>query len=256
MDPYLESYWGDVHHGLIQYTRDALAPGLPEDLRARVEERVFVETEPGPGRFVVPDLHIAQVQRKASRPMEMREGSGTTVAEPEAVFEVLEEPVTEGYLEITERGGGRVVTVIEFLSPANKLGGVGQQKYVEKQQQVLQSDASLVEIDLVRAGRRVLAMPEHRIPEAAQREYLACISPGWRRTRRELYVMRLRQRLPVLPIPLRKHEKPLPLDLQSLIEQVYAAGRYDDTDYSAELDLPLSAELRAWAAKLLKTRKK
>jgi hypothetical protein len=217
-----------------------------------VEERVFLETEPGLGRFVVPDLHIGQVRRTARPAMELREGGGAAVAEPEEIFDVLEEPITEGYLEIRERGGGKVITVIEFLSPANKLGGVGQLKYVEKQQQVLQSDASLVEIDLVRTGQRVLAMPNDRIPEAALDEYLACISPGWRRTRRELYVMRLREPLPALPIPLRKTEKPLALDLQALIGQVYSAGKYDDTDYTKEPEPPMAPEQSKWAADLLK----
>src|SRR5256885_6518067 len=45
MDPYLEARWGDVHQSLITYARDALQPNLPPDLRARVEERVFVQTE-------------------------------------------------------------------------------------------------------------------------------------------------------------------------------------------------------------------
>src|SRR5438105_4713913 len=39
MDPFLEQYWGDVHHSLIQYARDTMQPQLPADLRARVEER-------------------------------------------------------------------------------------------------------------------------------------------------------------------------------------------------------------------------
>lgn len=119
MDPYLEKYWGDVHSALIIYTRDALQPGLPPDLLARVEERVFVETELGANRRIIPDVHVA---------MALREG-GTAVAEPE-VFEVLEEPITERYLEIRMRDGGKVITVIEFLGPANKSGGEGQQKYL------------------------------------------------------------------------------------------------------------------------------
>ena len=118
---------------------------------------------------------------------------------------VRDEPVTEGYIEIRQRDGGKVVTVIEFLSPANKLGGQGQQKYIEKQTEVLQSDVSLVEIDLVRRGDRVLALPEYDIPLKNRADYLACVSPGWRRSRRELYVMPLRQGLATIPIPLRKN---------------------------------------------------
>jgi hypothetical protein len=250
MDPYLERYWGDVHHRLIQYACDSLQPGLPGDLRARVEERVFLETEPNLGRLIVPDVHIAQMERTVLADSRLAEAGGIAVAEP-LVFEVRTEPVTEGYLEIRERDGGKVITVVEFLSPANKVGGVGQQKYLEKQDEVLRSDASLVEIDLLRAGHRVLALAHYDIPPAQQGQYLACISPGWRRGRRELYAMPLRLRLPVLPIPLRKNERPITLDLQALVEQAYSRGRYDDIDYRAELDPPLPAEEAAWAAQLL-----
>jgi hypothetical protein len=250
MDPYLERHWGDVHHSLIQYTRDALQPGLPADLLARVEERIYLETGPGVSRRVVPDVHVAQLHGP-SPPMALREDGGGALAEPE-VFEVLDEPITEGYLEIRERDGGKVITVIEFISPANKLGGVGQQKYLEKQEQVLRSDASLVEIDLVRTGQRVLALPNNQIPDGRQAGYLACISPGWHRTRREPYAMPFRQRLPVLPIPLGQTDRVLPLELQKLLDQAYAAGRYDVIDYCREPEPPLPPEHASWAADLLK----
>lgn len=52
-------------------------------------------------------------------------------------------------LEIVDVGSGnRVVTVIEFLSPTNKLAGPGQALYVQKQKEVLAAGASLAEIDL------------------------------------------------------------------------------------------------------------
>jgi len=251
MDPYLERYWGDVHARLIIYTSDALRPGLPADLIARAEERVFVETDGGARRRMVPDVHVAQLRRNASAPMALHDG-GTAVAEPE-VFDVLEAEITEGYLEIRERDGGKVVTVIEFLSPTNKAGGEGQRKYVEKQSQVLHSDASLVEIDLVRSGQRVLALPADQIPTQSAAAGLACISPGWKRSRRELYRMPLRQRLPVLPIPLRQHDRALQLDLQSLLGQVYEAGRYDTIDYSVPPEPPLAVEDAAWAAEVVRT---
>src|SRR3989441_1511422 len=116
-DPYLERCWGDVHHRLIQYSCDALQPGLPNDLRARVEERVFVESEPERIRQVVPDVYVSQVHHAGvGAPSVLKEGGGT-VAEPLG-FELSNPPVTEGYIEIRERGGGKVITVIEFLSPA------------------------------------------------------------------------------------------------------------------------------------------
>jgi hypothetical protein len=252
MDPYLERHWGDLHHRLIQYACDALQPALPGDLRARVEERVYLEEGPTARRSVVPDLHISQVlPLPAWATGAEPDRGGTAVAEP-LVFEIHLGPTTEGYLEIRERSGGKVVTVIEFLSPANKLGGVGQKKYQEKQDEVLRSDATLVEIDLVRAGSRVLAIPEDKIPPKHHADYLASVSLGWEEGRRLLYVMPLRERLPVLPIPLRQHERPVPLDLQALLDHAYVAGRYDDTDYSVELNPPLPAEDAAWVAELLK----
>src|SRR5437867_3551408 len=171
MDPYLERYWGDIHHRFIQYACDSLQPGLPPDLRARVEERVFLETEPDLVRMIVPDVHVSQVRGASAQASRTAQGGSAAVAEP-LVFEVHTEPVTEGYLEIRQRDGGKVITVIEFLSPANKLGGVGQQQYADKQEEVLRSDASLVEIDLVRRGHRVLALPEYDIPLKNRSDYL------------------------------------------------------------------------------------
>ena len=177
MDPYLERHWGDVHHSLIQYARDALQPRLPDDLVARVEARVYLETDTESARVIVPDVSVAELHDAPA----WGGGRDAAVAEP-VVFELQEVEVTEGYLEIRERKSGKVITVVEFLSPANKLGGVGQKKYLEKQAEVLGSDSSLVEIDLIRAGRPVLAVPLDRIPAADQEEYLGAISPGWRST--------------------------------------------------------------------------
>jgi len=252
MDPYLEQYSGDVHHGLIQYTRDLMQPELPSDLRARVEERVFLETDADAHRVFVPDVHIAQVLGKTGW-SQTTGVSGVAVAEP-LVFKIHSDPITEGYIEIRERRGGKLITVIEFLSPSNKAGGVGQRKYLEQQDEILGSDASLVEIDLVRAGGRVLALPEFDIPDHHRKDYLACISTGWDHSQRELYPMPLRQRLSALPIPLRENEKRLALDLQALVDHVYETGRYDDTDYTSELVQPLPTEDAAWAAGLFKCR--
>ena len=43
MDPYLEhpALWPDVHHGLIEALRNALAPLLRPRYRIAVEERVY-----------------------------------------------------------------------------------------------------------------------------------------------------------------------------------------------------------------------
>jgi hypothetical protein len=249
MDPYLETRWADVHHRLVQYSCDALQRTLPSDLRARVEERVFVESDSEVRRLVAPDVHV--YQRSAREPYVLREEGGTVMAEPQ-IFEVRQPEITEGYIEIRERGGGKVITVIEFLSPTNKGGGVGQQKYVEKQRDVLDSTSSLVEIDLVRSGHRVLALPAHQIPQDAQADYLACISAGWNHGRVELYRLPLRQRLPILPIPLRQEEARVHLDLQALVDEAYQKGGHDDLDYTSQLAPALTREEAEWVANILR----
>jgi len=247
MDPYLERDWEDVHGRLIVYACDTLQPHLPDDLLARIEQRVFVESDGARLRPIAPDVRIVTAYPVPEEPRAsaLREGAGALV-EP-LVFELSELEVTEGYLEIRQSNDGKVITMIEFLSPSNKRRGAGQDQYLQKQTEVLGSDTSLVEIDLVRSGQRVLALPTDQIPIQHRDAYLACVSPGWNRRRRELYPMPLRQRLPVLPIPLRRHEPPLSLDLQSLIDQAYAAGRYHKLDYRIALDPPLFTEDGAWA---------
>ena len=240
LDPYLEARWSDVHQGLITYARDALQPNLPPDLRARIEERVFVETEAEQIRRIVPDLHGAQYHPSHASHSALHESGGVAVAEP-MVFILEDEAVTEGYIEIRERGGGRVITVIEFLSPAHRTAGEGQKLYVQKQREILHSDTNLVEIDLVRSGQRVIAFPEHRIPLQHRGNYLVCVRCACSERTRELYVLPLRERLPAIPIPLRQSDRPVPLDLQALLDQCYHNGRYDDIDYGEPPIPPLSA---------------
>src|SRR5437764_6886683 len=60
MDPYLEHHWLDVHSQLIARSRDALNRVLPEDLVARSEERLAVESElpSDTVRFYGPDVRV------------------------------------------------------------------------------------------------------------------------------------------------------------------------------------------------------
>jgi hypothetical protein len=251
MDPYLEARWGDVHQSLITYARDALQRSLPDDLRARIEERVFVETEAEQIRRIIPDVHVAQYPPSKIDPSALAQTGGLVMAKP-MVFLLEDEAVTEGYIEIRERTGGKVITIIEFLSPANKAGGEGQKLYLQKQQEVLHSETNLVEIDLVRSGERVLAFPHHRIPPQHRRDGLVCVRCAWSERARELYVLPLRERLPAIPIPLRQSDPPVPLDLQGLLDQCYHNGRYDDIDYSEPPIPALTPEDSQWAEALLK----
>ena len=66
-------------------------------------------------------------------------------------------------------------------------------------------------------------------------------------------VLKLRERLPIIPIPLRKTDPDVTLDLQPLLDQAYRNGRYDRTDYRKPCAPPLEGEDAQWAEQLLKS---
>jgi hypothetical protein len=250
MDPYLEEHWGDVHAGLITYARDQLRERLPGDLLARIEERVFVESAEGEERPLVPDLRV--VERRAAKGKAPRSNGGLAVAEPFVVK--LSDPFTEGFIEIRERGSDRrLITVIEVLSLTNKLAGEGRKKFLKKQQQLRDADVSLVEIDLLRNGGRMLPVSLERLPTEYRTPYGVLVRRGWKPIDVEIYRVSLRERLPVIGIPLREKDDDAPLDLQALIEQCYRNGSYDeDIDYDRDADPPLEGADARWADELLK----
>src|SRR3974390_1168481 len=95
MDPYLEAHWLDVHPHLIVATSNRIQGQLAEGLVARIKQRLVVE-----------------------QPM----------------LGIESEPIVQRFIEITDLStGGRVITVIEFVSPTNKLPGDGLAKHVQKQ---------------------------------------------------------------------------------------------------------------------------
>lgn len=248
-DPYLEGNWGDVHTSLVLYCRDALQAQLPGDLRSRAEERVYLLDE-DVERQIIPDVVVTEKSWTDNPRAGQSEAGGAAVAEPLVVDACLD-PITERFVEIRERSGGRLVTVIEFLSPTNRQPGLGRDKYLEKQDQLLRSPVSLVEIDFIRAGIYSLAAPRDSVPDPWVREPLACITLGWQRHRHELYHFSLQRRLPLLAIPLRRGEKRVLLDLQGLLDQAWSAGRYDDIDYSQPPEPPLYGAHAAWATEMI-----
>jgi hypothetical protein len=253
MDPYLERFWGDVHHRLITYACDRLQGALPGDLRARVEERVFVESPKGPEHVLYPDIRVVERGR--------RQGVGPVLAGNVGVAEPLRihlssEPVTQGYIEIIDLASGRrVVTVIEVLIPPNEAPGPGRKLYLRKQKECQKGGVNLVEIDLLRAGRWVLAVPVHLVPPSHRTTYRVCVYRAQDDGIGEVYRVPLRERLPVIGIPLRPTDADVPLDLQAQVEQCYRNGGYDeDIDYRTEPDPPLTDDDARWADALLRER--
>jgi uncharacterized protein DUF4058 len=251
MDPYLEAHWLDVHPRLIVAASDQLHGQLGESLIARIEQRLIVEDPASDGsRRIGPDVRIVEYEASAST---AQPAGGIALTEP-IVLTAESEPVVQRFLEIIDVStGGRVVTVIEFVSPANKVPGDGLEKYRQKQSECRGARVNLVEIDLTRSGRRQLLA--HRWQEARRHDstYQASIWRAAAAYRVELYPIRLAARLPALGIPLRPSDTDAVLDLQSLVDAVYSRSRYDRTsDYRESPEPPLEAEEAVWADSLLK----
>ncbi|HTU92222.1 MAG TPA: DUF4058 family protein [Gemmataceae bacterium] len=234
MDPYLEAHWRDVHVGLVVYASDALQGILPAALRARIDERILLQH---------PDSLGDQLRRAPARLEKSR-----ALAEPLLVEAELE-PVSETYVKIIDcKSGNRVVTVIEFLSPSNKSPGRNREQYLRKQREICSSDANLVEIDLNRFGIHTLAFALVNVSPTVRTPYMACVRRTTRRGLAEVYPLPLRQRLPIVKVPLRPDDADVPLDLQALVEQCYRNGGYEGTlNYAAAPDPPLSGADEEWA---------
>lgn len=248
MDPYLEKHWGDVHASLVIYARDQLQEHLPGNLRARMAERVCVKHDES-GQRADPACVVESKPRSVAT---LPTGIATTAP---VLVHLPSEPLTESYIEIVDVASGhRLVTVIEVLSPANKSSSRGRRLYRKKQRELRKGKVSLVEIDLLRGGRRILSVPTALIPRSHRSQYQVCVRRGWKVLEVEVYRVALREPLPTIRIPLRPDDADVPLNLQALIEECYRKGRYDDLDYKQPPEPPLEGDDAAWAEELLKTR--
>ena len=251
MDPYLEAHWRDVHARLIIYTSDALQGFLPGSLRARVEERVSLETPEGIGPHgLYPDVRVVEY---ASKRGDYQPETNVALAEP-IMVDAQPEPIVETFLQIIDRASGnRVVTVIEILSPSNKFHGPNRELYLRKQREVCNSDCNLVEINLNRYGLHTLAFPLDHLRARFRTPYMTSVRRVTRPIMAEVYRMPLSQRLPIIKVPLRADDADVPLDLQALVDQCYRNGAYEGTlNYTIETEPPLMDADRTWAAKHLR----
>jgi hypothetical protein len=156
---------------------------------------------------------------------------------------------SQSFLEIRNGRNRQVVTVIELLSPSNKYSGPDRDQYLAKRAQLLCSRVHLVEIDLLRGGPR---MPvESGMPDC---DYCVLVSRVERRPRAGVWPIRLRDKLPEIPIPLRDPHPDAKLDLQAVLHRIYDTARYERYIYDSEPVPALSAEDAAWARQFLPQR--
>jgi hypothetical protein len=108
-------------------------------------------------------------------------------------------------------------------------------------EQLLSSAVHFVEIDLLRGGRR---MP---LENRRNCDYSVLVSRAEDRPRAGFWPIRLRERLPIVPIPLQPKDPDARIDLQEVLHHVYDVTGYDDFIYSGRPSPELSAKDAIWA---------
>ena len=245
MDPYVEMQeWADFHAMYMTVLRELLNPQVRPRYVVRVERRVYLERPPDEPGHAIAD--VAGVERRGTARTSPR---AAVLHQPAAAVGPVEcllpeaEELHEYYLMLRDRETSQVVTLIELLSPANKrAGSAGRERYLQKRDEVLRSRTSLVELDLLRSGRR-LPMQDP-LPAG---DYYALVCRAWRRRRAAVYAWTLRDRLPAIPIPLRENEPEPALDLQAAFDLAYDRAAYQDSlDYTQPLNPPASPGDAGW----------
>jgi hypothetical protein len=250
MDPFIEGQrWSDFHHGIIEEIRTGLTSQVRPRYVVEVGRHVYVEYQPdGNSHRIEPDAMLLETER-GQAPSRGGVATATAIAiEPVMLTALIPEEERIAFLTVRERETREVVTIIEVLSPVNKRsGGRERRKYLRKREAALRSAAHLIELDLLRGGRR-LPMREPLPPG----DYYAFVSREWRRPLVEVYAWPLSHPLPPIPVPLAEGDRDAVLDLQAIFTTVYDRAGYDySLDYRRPVEPPLSEAEAAWVSQVV-----
>lgn len=243
MNPYLEhpDAWHDFHQSFLVRMRDAINAQVGQEYLVKVEEHIYVQE--------LGSEHTRQFVGRADIGVTERypvTTSGDTAVLDAPVHAMLlpVDKYREAYLEILNRRDLSLVTVVEMLSPSNK-SGRDRQQYLAKRDQLLASPAHLVEIDFLRGGQR---MPFQGLPPC---DYYVMVSRAEQRPTTGIWPIGLRERLPIIPIPLKAGDADVSVNLQAVFNEIFDTAGYAKYIYENEPSPPLMPDIAAWAAALL-----
>ncbi len=190
MNPYLEqeAFWQDFHLEVVPAIRRRLVAQVRPKYIVMLDEHIYVqELPPEPRRLV----GRADVSLAAPRRRRAEQGADVGIVEAPAQVQIPVQDVHRvPFLEVRDRLGRELITVLELLSPTNKRGGADREQYVAKREQVLKSAAHFVEIDLLRRGR---PMPLENRPRC---DYSVLVSRAEARPWAGFWPIRLRRACP------------------------------------------------------------
>jgi Protein of unknown function (DUF4058) len=244
MNPYLEqdTAWQDFHQRFLPLAAEILASQVRPRYFVKIEEHLYVhEPRAEERRFIGrPDVAVVPAS-----PSSVTQPGRALLEAPVQVRIPVLDVERSTYLEVRSRDRRELVTVIEMLSPTNKRPGRDRDQYEAKRNQVLWSCTNLVEIDLLRG------YPRMAMAEAPECDYcvMVCRPEEWPQA--GFWPIRLGDRLPIIPVPLRSGEPNAKLDLQELLHRVYDVADYQLYVYQGHPEPRLSAKDAAWARQWL-----
>ena len=246
MDPWLEGpLWSTMHSQLAAEIARQLSPRLLPRYVALTNEW-FVLADPEGVSISTPDLYPDVGIQETRRIRESDDATATAVASPVQLTTVMPARIPQVSVEIRDTERRRLVTAIELLSPSNKRGK-GRRQYRERRRRIFSTSAHLLEIDLLRKGRRV-PMREP-LPVG---DYFVLLCRAEQRPLTDVWPIRLSDPLPQVPVPLLRGDADVTLDLQAAFTAVYDVIGYRYlVDYSQPPRVALTAEQGAWAHECL-----
>lgn len=247
MDPYLEGeMWQEFHATLANTLRGELLGILPSRYTALLAKRYVIDRYPPEARrhqkdrIIYPDVHVTSI----------KDGATVYATSDRLPVEMISPYVEEVPLlgvEVRDVAERRLVTAIEILSPVNK-DGQGASDYNRRRTRLLRKDLHLLELDLLRGGRRIPLWGD-RPPGA----YYVYLSRADDRPVTRVWPVGLRSPLPAVPVPLLAPDPDVSLDLQAAVNACFDLVHYERLlDYAGPPPPPdLSPEDLAWAGSVL-----
>ena len=223
MDPYLEepSLWPDFYVGLLVAIRSALNEKLPESYVARADRHVL-DHEPDADKRFMPN-----------KPALERQGNR--------------------FIKIMDLESRSTVTVVEGITHAYKELQRVRGSCIAKRNEYLATGTNLVEIDLLRFGKR-LAEVEPVLPVA---DYFVTVVRAADSSHARIWPSSVRTPLPSIFVPLKAADADVVISLQACFVQAFGQGRYErELDYTKPPEPPLQEPDATWARKLLAKRLK
>jgi hypothetical protein len=214
MDPYLEDaqLWPTFHSHLVSCLYQILLPGLVDRYRARISQRRYTTEQ--------------------------------------ALFtSVIREEHEEEFIEIRHRRDGRLITLIDVVSPTNKTQPGGRAAYLCTRSAGKSAQANLVEIDLVLQGEPTLDYSRENLPPW---DYAVTVTRATHPEKHEIYTSTLKKRLPRFRLPLAADDRDTVLDLHVAFTRCFEQGGFASLiDYSKDPTTLTESAQRAWVDDLL-----